>query len=160
MDQKQGQYTGVSYNVHPAVQDSPLGFYDGYVTISFITTGVLCTHFIRWHYSWHWYTNTQGWALEAWDTGWLHYYYYPVVPGLPIWLLEYTQSLQNNSKFWISGIAFTLEEQDSKGNLPMLDMMWRWKGDNISTDVYRKPTHTDHYLQWDSHHWWPTNSVW
>ena len=34
----------------------------------------------------------------------------------------------------------------------MLDMLWRREGDTISTDVYRKPTHTDHYLRWDSHH--------
>ena len=34
----------------------------------------------------------------------------------------------------------------------MLDVMWKRVGDKISTDVYRKPTHTDHDLQWDSHH--------
>jgi hypothetical protein len=49
-------------------------------------------------------------------------------------------------------IAFTIEEQDSDGNLPMLDVMWSRKGNQIGTDVYRKPTHMDHYLQWDSHH--------
>ena len=45
-----------------------------------------------------------------------------------------------------------MDEQDSEGNLPMLDVMWRREGDKIRTDVYRKPTHTDHYLQWDLHH--------
>ena len=44
-------------------------------------------------------------------------------------------------------IAFTVEK-----NLPMLDVMWRREGDKISTDVYRKPTQTDHYLKWDLHH--------
>ena len=44
-------------------------------------------------------------------------------------------------------IAFTVEEQDSEGNLPMLDVMWRREGDRIITNVYRKLTHIDHYLQ-------------
>ena len=48
-------------------------------------------------------------------------------------------------------ITFTVEEQDSEGNLPMLNVMWRQEGDKIGTDVCRKPTYTDHYLQWDLH---------
>ena len=34
----------------------------------------------------------------------------------------------------------------------MLDAMWRRECDKICIDVYIKPTHTDHYLQWDSCH--------
>ena len=35
----------------------------------------------------------------------------------------------------------------------MLDVrMTRNDNNRISTDVYRKPTHTDHYLQWNSNH--------
>ncbi len=49
-------------------------------------------------------------------------------------------------------IQFTREEcQDNK--LPFLDCLICINEDRtISTEVYRKPTHTDHYLQFDSHH--------
>ena len=48
-----------------------------------------------------------------------------------------------------ASIAFTVEEQDSEGNLSMLYVMWSRTGEKISTYI---PPHTDHYLQWDSHH--------
>ncbi|XP_078698375.1 uncharacterized protein LOC144925943 [Branchiostoma floridae x Branchiostoma belcheri] len=49
-------------------------------------------------------------------------------------------------------IKFTMErEQD--GRLPMLYVMLIKNQDRtITTDVYRKETHTDHYLQWSSNH--------
>ena len=64
---------------------------------------------------------------------------------------HHVQSLFEHTNGQHESIAFTVEEQDSEGNLPMLDVMWKLEGDKISTDVYIKPTHTDHYLQWDSH---------
>lgn len=48
-------------------------------------------------------------------------------------------------------IKFTTElEQD--GKLPMLDVCIKRNSDgSLAFSVYRKPTHTDHYLQFDSH---------
>ena len=34
----------------------------------------------------------------------------------------------------------------------MLDIKMKREGKKIKTEVYRKATHTDHYLQWTSHH--------
>ena len=50
-------------------------------------------------------------------------------------------------------IQFTSEESSPDGSMPFLDVMLTPKEDGrLSTTVYRKPTHTDLYLQWDSHH--------
>ena len=50
-------------------------------------------------------------------------------------------------------IQFTREESRSDGSMPFLDTLVTINGDgSLSTKVYRKKTHTDLYLQWDSHH--------
>ena len=50
-------------------------------------------------------------------------------------------------------IQFTFESQSEEGCLPFLDVMLRRDEDgSISTSVYRKPTHTDKYLDFSSHH--------
>ena len=50
-------------------------------------------------------------------------------------------------------IQFTAEGQRSDGAMPFLDILVTPGRDgSLSTSVYRKPTHTDLYLQWDSHH--------
>ena len=50
-------------------------------------------------------------------------------------------------------IQFTSKDSKPDGSMPFLDMMITPKEDGrLSTTVYRKPTHTDLYLQWDSHH--------
>ena len=50
-------------------------------------------------------------------------------------------------------IQFTKEESRPDGSLPFLDILITPKEDgSLSTTVYRKPTHTDLYLQWDSNH--------
>ena len=50
-------------------------------------------------------------------------------------------------------IQFTMEESRSEGSMPFLDTLVIPQPDgNFSTTVYRKQTHTDLYLQWDSHH--------
>ena len=39
------------------------------------------------------------------------------------------------------------------GSIPFLDTILKPEADgSLSITVYRKPTHTDQYLQWDSHH--------
>ena len=48
---------------------------------------------------------------------------------------------------------FTVEGNKEDGAIPFLDTLVKPKADNsLSIKVYHKPTHTDQYLQWDSHH--------
>ena len=50
-------------------------------------------------------------------------------------------------------IQFTVENNKEDGGIPFLDTIVKPETDGkLSTTVYRKPTHTDQYLQWDSHH--------
>ena len=50
-------------------------------------------------------------------------------------------------------IQFTKEDSRPDGSMPFLDILITPKEDgSLSTTVYRKPTHTDLYLQWDSNH--------
>jgi len=49
-------------------------------------------------------------------------------------------------------IKFTYEEE-SNGKTPFLDLLFRRQPDGaVSTEVYRKPMHTDQYLHFRSHH--------
>ena len=50
-------------------------------------------------------------------------------------------------------MQFTAEDTHADGTLPFLDVLVIPQPDgSLSTAVYRKPTHTNQYLQWDSHH--------
>ena len=50
-------------------------------------------------------------------------------------------------------IKFTAETTKADGSMPFLDTLVTPKSDgSLSTTVYRKPTHTRQYLQWDRHH--------
>ena len=50
-------------------------------------------------------------------------------------------------------IKFTCEEMKEDGSMPFLDILITPAEDgSLKTSVYRKQTHTDLYLQWDSHH--------
>ena len=50
-------------------------------------------------------------------------------------------------------IKVTVEGNQENGAIPFLDTLVKTEADNsLSIRVYCKPTHTDQYLQWDSHH--------
>ena len=50
-------------------------------------------------------------------------------------------------------IKFTVEGNQENGAIPFLDTLVTPLADNsLSFKVYQKPTHTDQYLQWESHH--------
>ena len=50
-------------------------------------------------------------------------------------------------------IRFTVEDNKEDGSIPFLDTIVKPEADgSLSITVYRKPTHTDQYLQWNSHH--------
>ena len=50
-------------------------------------------------------------------------------------------------------IKFTVEDNKGDGAIPFLDTTVKPVANGeLSITVYRKPIHTDQYLQWDSHH--------
>ena len=50
-------------------------------------------------------------------------------------------------------IRLTVEDNKEDGSFPFLDTIVKPEADGtLSITVYRKPTNTDQYLQWDSHH--------
>ena len=50
-------------------------------------------------------------------------------------------------------IKLMVEGNQENGVIPFLDTLVKPEADNsLSITVYRKPTCTDQYLQWDSHH--------
>ena len=50
-------------------------------------------------------------------------------------------------------IHFTCEEADEDGSIAFLDVLITPAEDGrLNTSVYKKATHTDQYLHWDSHH--------
>ena len=50
-------------------------------------------------------------------------------------------------------VRFTVEDNREDGSIPFLDTIVKLEADgSLSITVYRKPMHTDQYLQWDSHH--------
>ena len=51
-------------------------------------------------------------------------------------------------------LKFTVEDNKEDGSIPFLDTIVKPEAEcTLSITVYRKPTHTDQYLQWDSHHY-------
>ena len=60
-------------------------------------------------------------------------------------LLSHFTSLQQTTQFTV--------EVERDGSLPFLDtLLQRKKAGSLGVTVYRKPTHTDHYLDFQSHH--------
>ena len=55
-------------------------------------------------------------------------------------------------------IKFTVEQPNEEGAIPFLDTLPKPKGEEISVSVYRKPTHTDKYLDFNSSH--PISANW
>ena len=52
-----------------------------------------------------------------------------------------------------ANIHFTYEDPKEDGSIPFLDMLIIPDEEGrLNTNVYRKTTHTDQYLHWDSHH--------
>ena len=65
---------------------------------------------------------------------------------------EHSQDLLHHINNKDPYIQFTVEPTQ-QGSLPFLDTLVTIQPDNtFSTSVYRKPTHTEQYLHWDSNH--------
>ena len=60
--------------------------------------------------------------------------------------LDHINSINHN-------VQFIAEEPRPNGSMPFLDILITPCEDgSLATTVFRKPTHTDLYMQWDSHH--------
>ena len=65
---------------------------------------------------------------------------------------EHSQDLLQHINNQDPHIQFTVEPTQQE-SLPFLDTLVTIQPDNtFNTSVYRKPTHTDQYLHWDSNH--------
>ena len=66
---------------------------------------------------------------------------------------EHTQQFLSHLTSFEPQIQCTVETPDQHGSLPFLDtLVSQAPSGTLITTVYRKPTHTDQYLHWDSHH--------
>ena len=84
--------------------------------------------------------------------GW-HLHHPGVTNTRPVFL-EHLNSIDQH-------IQFTSEEAGIDGSIPFLDVLIIPDEEgNLKTTVYRKPTHTDLYLQWDSNHQVSSSTVW
>ena len=73
---------------------------------------------------------------------------------------EHTQQFLTHLNSLDPNIQFTTESPDQQGCLPFLDTLTSQGPDGtLITMVYGKPTHTDQYLHWDSHHIITTNTA-
>ena len=82
---------------------------------------------------------------------------HPPGSGAGLWmtpLLSTRKSIYNKHINSLDpAIKFTVEDNKQNGSIPFLDTIVKPEVNvSLSTTVYRKPTHTDQYLQWDSHH--------
>ena len=68
-----------------------------------------------------------------------------VKKGIHDSLQSYLNSIDPN-------IKFTIEPPNEQGAISFLDTFPRPTGNKIITSVYRKPTHTDRYLDFNSNH--------
>ena len=63
------------------------------------------------------------------------------------------QCFLNHFNFIDKNIQFTSEEPRSDCSIPFVDILLTpGEDEKITTSVFRKPAHTDLYMQWDSHH--------
>jgi hypothetical protein len=58
----------------------------------------------------------------------------------------------NNLEKSLENIKFTSELENSKGELPFLDIFISRLNGKLKTQVYRKPTHSNRYLNFHSYH--------
>ena len=66
---------------------------------------------------------------------------------------QYAEEFHKHLNSISPSITFTLEREQNQ-SLAFLDVkVTRNRDNSISTTIYKKPTHTDRYLQFDSHQW-------
>ena len=85
-------------------------------------------------------SNPSGFGLGMWMTpGWFN--------------KDHEQEFLEHINSIDPAINFTVEGTQRNGSIPFLDTLVTPEADySLSFTMYHKPTHTDQYLQWDSHH--------
>ena len=127
------------------------------------------------------YEQTEGAAMGSPISHWLQTYLWRNLKIRPSALLQHHQSYgrdllmtlitiikKNNKDSFLEHlnsinpkIQFTCEEIREDGSIPFLDILVTPEDDgSLKTSVFRKTTHTDLYLQWDSHHTFNLSTVW
>ena len=102
-------------------------------------------------------------ALQLWPTStWNTFEDLALGPELPIPIKEWKRYVDNIFSMIPKGkhytmlnylnsidphIKFTVEQPNMEGTILFLDTLPQPKGEEISVSVYRKPTHTDRYLE-------------
>ena len=77
----------------------------------------------------------------------------PLWCGKDLWMIHFSSSKQLKNRFFLDHIKFTAEEPRPDGSMPFLDILVTpCEDESLATTVFRKPMHTDLYMQWDSHH--------
>ena len=84
----------------------------------------------------------------------------PLGIGLGLWMTFLSSNNSHHKQFFLDhinnidpAIRFTVEGNQKNGSISFLDTSVKPEADiSLSITVYCNPTHTDHYLQWDSHH--------
>ena len=69
------------------------------------------------------------------------------------WIVQTKKEFFNHINSIDPRIQFTSEDSKPDGSIPFLDsLVMPQPYGSIKTTVFRKPTHTDMYLHWDSYH--------
>ena len=84
----------------------------------------------------------------------------PPGSGTGMWMTHFSSKREIQKQDFLQdinsvdpAIQFTVEDNKEDGVISFLDTTVKPEADGkLSTTVYRKPTHSDWYLQWDSHH--------
>ena len=84
----------------------------------------------------------------------------PPDSGTGLWMTPVSSTRNSSKQGFLQhinsvdpAIRFTVEDNKEDGSIPFFDTIVKPEADGtLSITVYRKPTHTDQYLQWDSHH--------
>ena len=86
-------------------------------------------------------------------------YLYQLKIGKDMWMMYSVLSPRENRDILLQylnsidpHIKFTIEQPNAEGGIPFLDTFPKPQGESIAVAVYRKPTHTDRYLDFNSSH--------
>ena len=85
---------------------------------------------------------------------------HPTGYGAGMWMTPLSSKRKKNKQNFLQhinsvdpAIQFTVENNKNDCTIPFLDNIVKPENDGkLSITVYRKPTHMEQYLQWDSHH--------
>ena len=94
---------------------------------------------------------------KVWSVTWVaetRFFFVLILPkwGWSSWSHGLTEELLHHLNGVRPTIKFTVEQEED-GTLPFLNTLLRRREDgSLDVSVYRKPTHTDRYLHFESHH--------